>query len=131
MASRSTGSTCSSMNSRTRSSSASTRSDGAKSMVEEPTCRAASDALEGEPRDERGERPAAGDPGREHERARAAGVASGGRHVGLKEHLARGLRAGLGHEYVARPGREEVRHVEAGAAAQNARHAPLEEKALD
>ena len=87
--------------------------------------------LEGQPRQQRGARAAERHHRREHQRARAAALAGGGRQVGLEQHLVRGLRAGGRHQHVARAGRQEVRHVEAGPAAQHARHAPLEQEALD
>src|SRR4051812_501958 len=71
------------------------------------------------------------DHGRQHERARTLALAGSGGEVGLQQDLAGGLGPRLGNEHVARAGREEVRHVEAGCAAQDARHAPLEQERLD
>ncbi len=51
--------------------------------------------------------------------------------LGLEQHLARRVDARGGYQDVARAGREEVGHVEAGAAAQHARHALLEQQPLD
>ena len=103
--------------------------------------RAGRDAAAIEPGEQRRRRPSASSSADREQHAersasarpRGAPAARAGRlhDLALQQHLARDLDARLGHQHVARPGGEEVGDVEAGRAAQRARHALLEQQHLD
>ena len=119
MASASTGSTCSSMKARTRSSRSVTRSEGAKSTGRGvPTAPCSSHA-------DQGHRAAAAQDHREqHERVRSrAGRRHRRRERGAVQQLARELGAGLGHHHVARARRRgsPARRSRRSGAARSAR----------
>jgi hypothetical protein len=70
-------------------------------------------------------------PGQQPPRSGHRPGALGPDQLGLEQHLAGGVGAARWDEHVAGPGGEEVGHVEPGRTLDQARHALLEQQALD
>ena len=89
------------------------------------------DDLAREPDDQRADRKRHQQPDEQASRRHHARRRLAGDQLPLEQDLAGGRHRRLGDEHVTRPGGEEVRDVEAGAAPEHAGHALLEQQPLD